>query len=57
MTRLGTKMKLGGYASHQVGKWDEGMATPQHTPVGCGFESFFGYLQHSNNYYSEVMGT
>ena len=41
----------------QVGKWYEGMATPQYTPVGRGFESFFANLQHSNDYYSEVMGT
>ena len=57
MTGLGTKMKLGGYATHQVGKWGVGMATPDHTPTGRGFESSLGYFQHSNNYYSEIMGT
>ena len=29
---------MGGYAMHQVGKWDAGMATPNHTPMRQGFD-------------------
>lgn len=39
MTGLATKLKGGGYATHQVGKWDAGMATPDHTPMGRGFDT------------------
>ena len=29
------------------------MATPTHTPIGRGYESFLGYYHHANDYYSE----
>ena len=54
MTGLATKLKGGGYATHQVGKWDAGMATPDHTPMGRGFDSSFGYFHHANDYYTET---
>ena len=54
MTGLATKLKEGGYATHQVGKWDAGMATPDHTPMGRGFDTSFGYFHHSNDYYNET---
>ena len=38
MTGMATKLKLGGYKTHQVGKWDAGMATVDHTPHGRGYE-------------------
>eukprot|EP01004_Peranema_trichophorum_P003008 NODE_2023_length_1714_cov_63.798869_g1728_i0.p1 GENE.NODE_2023_length_1714_cov_63.798869_g1728_i0~~NODE_2023_length_1714_cov_63.798869_g1728_i0.p1 ORF type:complete len:536 (+),score=114.99 NODE_2023_length_1714_cov_63.798869_g1728_i0:55-1608(+) len=53
MTGIATKMRQGGYRTHMVGKWDAGMATPFHTPVGRGFESWLGYYHHSNDYYTE----
>ena len=56
MTGLATKMKLAGYAAHQVGKWDAGMATPDHIPTGRGFDSSFGYYHHANDYYTEQTG-
>ena len=57
MTGLAEKLKTAGYATHQVGKWDAGMATPDHTPQGRGFDTSFGYYHHANDYYSEVMGS
>jgi hypothetical protein len=30
-----------------------GMATPQHTPYGRGFQEFYGYFQHANNYWTK----
>lgn len=35
-------------------KWDAGMATPDHTPEGRGFETSFGYFHHANDYYSQA---
>ena len=54
MTGIGEKMKQAGYATHQVGKWDAGMATPDHIPTGRGFDSSLGYFHHANDYYTEL---
>ena len=56
MTGIGTKMAKGGYITHQVGKWHAGMATPDHTPVGRGFNTSFGYFSAANDYYDEIAG-
>jgi len=55
MTGLAQKMKEGGYSTHMVGKWDAGMATPQHTPIGKGYDTWLGYFQHANDYWDEGM--
>ncbi len=39
MTGIATKLKGMGYATHQVGKWHAGMATPDHTPLGRGYDT------------------
>ena len=44
MTCIATKLKSAGYKTHQVGKWDAGMATPDHTPHGRGYDTSFGYV-------------
>jgi len=51
MTGLAKKLRDGGYRTHMVGKWDAGMATPDHTPYGRGYESWVGYFQHANSYW------
>eukprot|EP00437_Effrenium_voratum_P025580 CAMPEP_0181411350 /NCGR_PEP_ID=MMETSP1110-20121109/7829_1 /TAXON_ID=174948 /ORGANISM="Symbiodinium sp., Strain CCMP421" /LENGTH=672 /DNA_ID=CAMNT_0023533965 /DNA_START=55 /DNA_END=2073 /DNA_ORIENTATION=- len=56
MTGLGTKLKEAGYETHYVGKWDAGWATPEHTPLGRGFDSFLGFLQAENDYWSKDRG-
>ncbi len=57
MTVIAEKMKEAGYATHQVGKWHVGYATPKHIPKGRGFDSSFGYLSAANNYYNESVGS
>jgi len=54
MTGIAAQLKKGGYASHQVGKWDCGMATPHHTPQGRGYDSSLNYFGHGNWMYSEL---
>ena len=56
MTVIATKLKEAGYATHQVGKWDAGMAIPDHTPKGRGFDTSIGYFHHENDYFSETEG-
>ena len=55
MTGLAEKMQHAGYRTHLVGKWDVGMATPLHTPLGKGYDSWLGYFQHANDYWQESM--
>jgi len=57
MTGMAEKLKTAGYATHQVGKWDAGMATPDHTPKGRGFDTSLGYFHHANDYFTETVGT
>jgi len=56
MTGMAEKLKEAGYATHMVGKWDAGAATPEHTPWGKGFDTFVGYMQHANDYWQEGIG-
>ena len=53
MTGIATKMKKAGYATHMIGKWHAGGATPDHIPTGRGFDTSFGYLCGVNDYYTE----
>ena len=41
-----------GYRTYFYGKWDVGMATPEHQPLGRGFEDSLYFFHHSNNQYS-----
>ena len=43
------------YYTAMVGKWDCGMATPQHTPHGRGFESSLCYFHHENDYFTRYV--
>jgi len=51
MTGMAQKMRSAGYRTHMVGKWDAGMATPEQTPFGKGYETWTGYYQHANDYW------
>jgi len=57
MTGLAEKMKEAGYETHMTGKWDAGMATWAHTPMGKGYDTFYGYYHHANDYYTQQITT
>jgi arylsulfatase B len=42
------------YATHYVGKWDVGMATPKHTPKGRGYDTSLNYFEHKNDYFTQA---
>ena len=46
MTGIAEVMKRGGYKTHFAGKWDVGMATGEHTPVGRGYDTTLHYYDH-----------
>jgi arylsulfatase I/J len=54
MTGIAAVLKKGGYATHQVGKWDAGMVTPTHTPKGRGYDTSLNYFSHGNWMYTEA---
>ena len=54
MTGIAAKLKTAGYETHQVGKWDAGMATPTHTPHGRGYDTSLNYFSHGNWMYTEA---
>eukprot|EP00755_Sulcionema_specki_P037438 Sspe_Gene.22930::Locus_8817_Transcript_1_1_Confidence_1.000_Length_1687::g.22930::m.22930 len=55
MTGIAQKLAAAGYRTHMTGKWDAGMATPAHTPIGRGYQTWFGYYHHANDYWSEKL--
>jgi arylsulfatase I/J len=54
MTGLGEVMRKGGYKTHFVGKWDAGMATPDHTPAGRGYDTALNFFGHENDYWNHA---
>jgi len=56
MSTIALKMREANYRTAMTGKWDAGMATPEHTPLGRGYEQFYGYYQHANSYWSKGTG-
>ncbi|CAB9512028.1 Arylsulfatase I [Seminavis robusta] len=54
LTGLAEHLKRGGYATHYVGKWDVGMATPKHTPKGRGYDTSLNYFEHKNDFFTQA---
>ncbi|KAJ9446660.1 hypothetical protein DIPPA_60792 [Diplonema papillatum] len=54
ITGIAAQLKLAGYETHQVGKWDCGMTTPHHTPQGRGYDTSLNYFGHGNWMWTEA---
>jgi len=56
VTALPAMLKAAGYATVQSGKWHLGLATPDHTPLGRGYEQSLSYLDGANDYWTSGTG-
>jgi len=56
ITALPALLKTAGYATVQAGKWHLGLATPDHTPRGRGYDQSLSYLDGANDYWTSRTG-
>ncbi|KAK7481486.1 hypothetical protein BaRGS_00027248 [Batillaria attramentaria] len=56
LTTLPEALKTLGYAAHAVGKWHLGFCNWKYTPTYRGFDSFLGYYNAAEDYYTHHVG-
>jgi arylsulfatase I/J len=56
MTTVGSQLQTAGYRTHYVGKWGVGATWKGQNPVERGFNSFFGYLHDSIDFWDQKLG-
>jgi len=55
-TTIADELKRGGYSTHCVGKWDLGMHKWEYTPTYRGFDTFYGYYDAAEDYFTHMVG-
>ena len=56
MKTMGSVLQEAGYKTHYVGKWGVGFTWKNQNPAARGFDSFFGYLHDSVDFWNEKLG-
>ncbi|XP_023345276.1 arylsulfatase I [Eurytemora carolleeae] len=51
---ISNHLQNAGYSTHAVGKWHLGYCSWDYTPTRRGFDSFFGFYSHGEDYYNRV---
>jgi len=54
-TTIGQALKEKGYHTHFIGKWHVGHSRWSHTPLGLGFDSFFGTFNGGTGHFSKIV--
>ena len=52
MSTVAEKLSSAGYATHQAGKWNAGMATTRHLPVSRGYDSSLHYFDYDEHFWN-----
>eukprot|EP01064_Diplonema_japonicum_P027223 TRINITY_DN3910_c1_g4_i1.p1 TRINITY_DN3910_c1_g4~~TRINITY_DN3910_c1_g4_i1.p1 ORF type:complete len:541 (+),score=86.04 TRINITY_DN3910_c1_g4_i1:53-1624(+) len=55
-TTLADMLLAGGYATHAIGKWHAGMYSYKVTPTFRGFQSFYGFYNGGEDYFTHLAG-